>query len=79
MHAIIYHTKGCNKCKLTERLLNMPVEVRLIDRINGINEDIIDYMDKMNWLSAPLVRIYDGNKLVDEWHDFSTDKIKQYK
>lgn len=80
MKAIIYHTKGCNKCQLTKRLLNMPVEMKLLDRENNVNSDIIQYMDSKGWYSAPLVRIYDDNgKKVDEWNDFKVDKVNQYR
>lgn len=67
------------KCKLTAKLLNMPVKMILIDPSNSPKDPIIQYMHKNNLKSAPLVRIYDNGKLVDEWNDFKVDKISQYR
>lgn len=79
MNAIIYHTKSCMKCKLTDHLLNMDTKMVLIDPINNPKNPIIQYMRENNMKSAPLVRIYDDNKLIDEWNDFQTDRINKYK
>lgn len=67
------------KCKLTSKLLNMPVKMILIDPINNPKDPIIQYMHESNMKSAPLVRIYNNNKLVDEWNDFKVDKISHYR
>ena len=79
MNAIIYHTKGCMKCKLTAHLLNIDTKMVLIDPIDKPNDPIIQYMRRNNMKSAPLVRIYDDDKLMDEWNDFKADKINKYK
>lgn len=79
MKAIIYHTKGCMKCKLTANLLNIDTKMVLIDPTNNPKDPIIQYMRKKNMKSAPLVRIYDNNKLIDEWNDFQVSKINKYK
>ena len=67
------------KCKLTSKLLNMPIKMILIDPINKPKDPIIKYMHQNNMKSAPLVRIYDNGKLVDEWNDFKVDKINHYR
>lgn len=36
-------------------------------------------MESHGMVSSPLVRIYQGDKLVDEWNDFQVSKIKQWK
>lgn len=59
--------KKCMKCKLTAHLLNMNTKMVLIDPINKPNDPIIQYMRRNNMKSAPLVRIYDDDKLIDEW------------
>jgi hypothetical protein len=58
-------------------MLNIKTELRLIDRANGYNSDIIDYMDIHGMLSAPLVRVFEDSQLVDEWNDFNISKIKE--
>lgn len=78
--AQIFHTKGCQKCRLTEMQLSpMPVDMELIDRMSNTNSDVISYMDKLNMLSAPLVRIFKDGVKVDEWNDFNIGKIKAWK
>jgi len=79
VNAIIYHTKKCMKCKLTAHLLNMNTKMVLIDPINNSKDPIIQYMRINNMKSAPLVRIYDNDKLIDEWNDFQVGKINKYK
>ena len=80
MRAVIYHTKGCMKCKLTAKNLDLPVKMVLIDPISKPNDPIIQYMHQNNMQSAPLVRIFDDdNNLVDEWNDFQVGKINKYK
>ena len=67
------------KCKLTSKLLNMPVKMILIDPNNNPEDPIIQYMHQNNMNSAPLVRIYDNGKLMDEWNDFKVDKVSHYR
>jgi hypothetical protein len=69
------------KCKLTEKQLSqlMPTKMILIDRLAETRMDIISYMESHGMASSPLVRIYQGNKMVDEWNDFQVSKIKQWK
>lgn len=57
----------------------MPVKMVLIDPINNPKDPIIQYMHQNSMGSAPLVRIYDNGKLIDEWNDFKVDKISQYR
>lgn len=78
-NAIVYHTKGCHKCNLTaNKLKPMNIELVLIDRSTNTRQDIIDYMDEKGLMSAPLVRVYKEDVLVDEWNDFNSDKIKEW-
>lgn len=69
------------KCKLTEKQLSqlMSTKVILVDRLTETRMDIISYMESHGMTSSPLVRIYQGNKMVDEWNDFQVSKIKQWK
>lgn len=69
------------KCKLTEKQLSqsMPTKMILIDRLAETRMDIINYMESHGMASSPLVRIYQGDKMVDEWNDFQVSKIKQWK
>lgn len=67
------------KCKLTSKLLNMPVKMIMIDPINNPKDKIIQYMRQNHMKSAPLVRIYKNEKLIDEWNDFKIDKISRYR
>lgn len=57
----------------------MPVKMILLDPVNNPKDPIIQYMHQNNMKSAPLVRIYDNGKLVDEWNDFKVDKINHYR
>lgn len=69
------------KCKLTEKQLSqsMPTKMILIDRLAETRMDVINYMESHGMASSPLVRIYQGDKMVDEWNDFQVSKIKQWK
>lgn len=78
LYAVIYHTDGCMKCKVTAHQLDMPCEMVLISRGDPESSEIIDYMDFHGWQSAPLVFIYRGDERVDEWHDMQPDKIKEW-
>lgn len=79
LHAKIYHTERCMKCKVTSMQLGIPSEMILISRTKHINEDIISYMDQKGLTSAPLVQVFDENdQLADEWNDFNLNKIKKY-
>ena len=57
----------------------MPVKMILIDPINNPKDKIIQYMRQNHMKSAPLVRIYKNEKLIDEWNDFKIDKISRYR
>lgn len=51
----------------------------MIDPINNPKDKIIQYMRQNHMKSAPLVRIYKNEKLIDEWNDFKIDKISRYR
>ena len=77
LHALIYHTPNCMKCRLTSNLLKIPVKMEVVDRIKNVRPDIIQHMDELNMKSAPLVQVLDENEnLIDEWNDFKPDRIK---
>ena len=57
----------------------MPTKMVLVDRLAETQMDIINYMESHGMVSSPLVRIYQGDKMVDEWNDFQVSKIKQWK
>ena len=58
-------------------MLKIKTDLRLIDRANKDNIDIIEYMDSQGMSSAPLVRVFEDSQLVDEWNDFNISKIKE--
>lgn len=79
LKGIVYHTEGCQKCRLTAKQLEpMEVELRLIDRKSKTNMPIIGYMESKGLMSAPLVRVFDGETMVDEWNDFNFPKIHEW-
>jgi hypothetical protein len=57
----------------------MSTKMILVDRLAKTRMDIINYMESHGMTSSPLVRIYQGDRLVDEWNDFQVSKIKQWK
>lgn len=78
MHALIYHTPNCMKCRLTSNLLKIPVKMEIVDRIKNIRPDIIQHMDMQNMKSAPLVQVLDeDDNLIEEWNDFKPDEISE--
>lgn len=78
MHALIYHTPNCMKCRLTSNLLKIPVKMEIVDRIKNIRPDIIQHMDMQNMKSAPLVQVLDeDDNLIEEWNDFKPDEISK--
>lgn len=78
MHALIYHTPNCMKCRLTSNLLKIPVKMEIVDRIKNIRPDIIQHMDMQNMKSAPLVQVLDDDdNLIEEWNDFKPDEINK--
>lgn len=72
----IYHTPGCQKCKLTDRKLKAS---GLDSTLIPITEELISYMRSKGMISAPLVRVTDADgTLIDEWSDMNVAKIKYY-
>ena len=76
--AIIYHTEGCVKCKITSQRLNMETEMILVDAKNDSDKLIIDNFRKKGYKSFPVVQVYHNEDLVDEWNDFNINKIKYW-
>ena len=76
--AIIYHTEGCVKCKLTSQRLNMETEMILVDAKNESDKLIIDNFRKKGYKSFPVVKVYHNEDMVDEWNDFNINKIKYW-
>lgn len=72
----IYHTPGCQKCKLTDRKLKAS---GLDSALIPITDELITYMHSKGMTSAPLVRVTDDNGvLIDEWSDMNVAKIQHY-
>lgn len=80
LKAVLYHTKNCPRCMVTNNQLKpyMQTQQILIDRDQHFRMDIINYMDANGFRSAPLVRIFDGDRQLDEWNGFQVKKIKHW-
>lgn len=77
MKALIYHTKGCQKCRLTKALLgSTEVEMKLVD---PSNKDLLNKFRDKGIKSFPVCEIIKDGLIIDEWNDFKPDKIDLYK
>lgn len=76
MNITIYHTKGCQRCRLTKLLLNREVKEVLV---TPNDTELINSFKKKGISSFPIVEVFKENDLVDEWNGFNPDKINVYK
>lgn len=76
MNITIYHTKGCQRCRLTKRLLNRKVKEVLV---TPNDTELINSFKLKGFSSFPVVDVFKGNGLIDEWNGFNPEKINQYK
>lgn len=76
MNITIYHTKGCQRCRLTKLLLNREVKEVLV---TPNDTELINSFKMKGFSSFPVVEVFKENDLVDEWNGFNPDKINVYK
>lgn len=78
--AELFRTPHCPKCLVTNTQLSkvMKTTVFEIDRNQHERMDVIKYMDKCGYKSAPLVRIYKNGIMCDEWAGLQPDNIKHW-
>lgn len=76
MNITIYHTKGCQRCRLTKLLLNREVKEVLV---TSNDTELINSFKMKGFSSFPVVEVFKENDLVDEWNGFNPDKINVYK
>ncbi|WP_322973870.1 thioredoxin domain-containing protein [Lacticaseibacillus nasuensis] len=72
MHAIIYTKPNCPKCRLTDARLSMPHTTRL-----ATDDDYTRFRAK-GYQSMPVVQVYRGGTVVDEWSDLQVDSINRW-
>lgn len=86
LHAVIYHTKGCQKCRLTKKIFedaNVPVTTILIDPDTEFGTKKSDRFKTEGYKSFPVVRVYlgiedDGSEWVDSWSDLQLNKVRYW-
>lgn len=76
MNITIYHTKGCQRCRLTKQLLNRKVKEVLV---TPNDTELINSFKLKGFSSFPVVEVFKDNDLVDEWNGFNIEKINTYK
>lgn len=78
----VYYKLNCPKCRLTiAQLKQLPAKAsKIYVDVTDTNADS-DFvkLKQAGYKSFPVVRVYDHEQQVDEWSDFRTDKIKQWK
>lgn len=78
----VYYKLNCPKCRLTiAQLKQLPVKVSKIyvDVADTSADSQLSKLKQAGYKSFPVVKVYDHEQQVDEWSDFQTDKIKQWK
>lgn len=76
MNITIYHTKGCQRCRLTKLLLNREVKEVLV---TPNDTKLINSFKMKGIKSFPIVEVFKDNNLIDEWNGFNPEKINMYK
>ena len=78
----VYYKLNCPKCRLTiAQLKQLPVNVSKIyvDVTDTSADSDLMKLKQAGYKSFPVVKVYDHEQQVDEWSDFRTDKINQWK
>ena len=71
----VYRKPVCVKCDFTYRQLkNGGANVKEIP----LSPEIVHYMKKIGYRSAPLVRVYEDGELIKEWSDLKPDLINLF-
>lgn len=78
--AELFKTLHCPRCLVTNTQLSKVMKTTLfeISREKQERMDVINYMDKHGYKSAPLVRIYKNGIMCDEWAGLQPNKIKHW-
>ena len=76
MNILIYHTKGCQKCRLTNMLLGT-TNTKMIEITS--EDKRLEQFRQRGYSSFPVVEVYKDGELIDGWTDLNLDKIKLYK
>lgn len=84
VHAVLYSTPNCYKCKITTRELQKVMRVKeehLFESNDDWSEQKIEKFRQQGYGSFPVVRIYDDatGKRLDEWCDMQIGKINNWK
>ena len=75
MEFIYLHTKGCNSCYYIELLLR---HYNVFNRFKVISKEGlkgIEYIDKYNLNSVPVILVFNNNELVDIYKDLDKSKV----
>ena len=83
IHAVLYHTPNCQKCKLTLKQLSKGMRVKveyLFDGNDEWSERKIDKFREQGYASFPVVRIYsdDTGERLDDWCDLQVGNIQRW-
>lgn len=86
LNVVIYHTKGCQKCRLTAQRFeqaNISITQILVDPNTEWGQNKLGKFKLSGYQSFPVIRIYsgiedDGSEPIDSWSDLRLDKIKQW-
>lgn len=72
----INYSEGCQKCRMTNKILSSKGKNTLM---KPFTSEKIDYAKSKGMKVAPLVQVFDDEgKLLDEWNDFNTKKINYW-
>ena len=81
IHAVVYTKPNCVKCKMTMAQLTAHMRVKqeaLFTENDDWSEKKLEKFKAQGYLSMPVVRIYDGDKRLDDWSDFEIKNIKHW-
>lgn len=83
IHAVLYSTPNCQKCRMTNDRLSKVMRVKHEQLFNGNDEWSSKKIEKFRdqgYGAFPVVRIYNdetGERIAD-WCDFRVDQISKY-
>lgn len=87
VHAVLYSTPNCQKCRMTYRQLSqiMPVKIEKLFDPEKQNEEWsnkkLEKFREQGYSSMPVLRVYNdqtGERL-DDWCDMKIDRINYWK
>lgn len=74
MKVIVYTTDNCPKCKMTLRRFG---EFGVNPKIIQDSVSTRSILAGMGYQSYPVVQVYEGTKMIDNWCDNRPDKIAE--